>query len=269
MSAFLSAVLLWAMQVGAQTTFPTTVEVDLIFPRNDTYAPSTLFPVVFAFQNAALAPSLDPSLSFLLWDNTFDHAKDYKVNLKSTNFTTEPTFVYTFISTLNTTADGAPASYSVSWELGQHNCSHHGILPSQVIGGGFRGTGVTFTIANGAPEPDLVEATTNGTLCTDASYFAFNLTGILDGSSGQYDGRNTCAVLSDVQPLVDGDPCAVHVDLAAASSISAALTATACTYDNPVVSCPSKQNAAAADTKTGFPAMLSGFVVALVAMQLL
>ncbi|KAL0466563.1 hypothetical protein QR685DRAFT_99617 [Neurospora intermedia] len=265
MSAFLSAVLLWAMQVGAQATFPATVEVDLIFPRNDTYAPSTLFPIVFAFQNAALAPSLDPSLDLLLWDSTFSHADDYTVKLKSTNFTNEPTFVYTYISTLNTTADGAPTSYMLSWELGARNCSHFG-----VIGGGFRSLGVTFTIANGAPEPDLVGATANSALCTDASYFAFNLTGTVDVYPAQYDGRNSCAVLSDVQPLVDGDPCAVHVDSATASSISAALTATACADAViPLVSCPSKQNVAAADTKTGFPAMLSGFVAALVAMQIL
>ncbi|KAK3489497.1 uncharacterized protein B0T23DRAFT_203133 [Neurospora hispaniola] len=266
MSAFLSAVLLWAMQVGA-ATFPATVEVDLIFPRNDTYAPSILFPIVFAFQNAALASSLDPSLDLLLWDSTFSHANDSTLNLKSTNFSNEPTFVYTYISTLNTTADGAPTSYMLSWELGARNCSHGG-LP--FIGGGFRSLGVTFTIANGAPNPDLVGATTNSALCTNASHFAFNLTGTLDVYPAQYDGRNSCAVLSDVQPLVDGDPCAVHVDSATASSISAALTATACADAvSPLVSCPSKQNAAAADTKAGFPAMLSGFVAALVAMQLL
>jgi hypothetical protein len=55
--ALLPVVLLWVVVQADPTTFPATVEVDLIFPRNDTYAPSALFPIVFAFQNAALAPS--------------------------------------------------------------------------------------------------------------------------------------------------------------------------------------------------------------------
>ncbi|KAK3347847.1 hypothetical protein B0H65DRAFT_507845 [Neurospora tetraspora] len=268
MSAFLSAVLLWAMQVGA-ATFPATVEVDLIFPRNDTYAPSTLFPIVFAFQNAALASSLAPSFDLVLWDSTFNHTRDPTLNLKWTNFTTEPTFVYTYVSRLNTTADGAPTSYSLVWAFGAGNCSHGG---PQFLGGGFRDNSVTFTIQNGAQKPDLVTATANSALCTNASHFAFNLTGTLDVNPAQYDGRNTCAVLSDVQPLVPGDPCAVHVDSATANSISAALTATACAAISPMVSCPSKQNAAAdgwSAAKTGFPAMLGGFVAALAAMQLL
>ncbi|KAL2016191.1 hypothetical protein VTK56DRAFT_4080 [Thermocarpiscus australiensis] len=67
--AVLPAALLWAAQVGA-ATFPVTVEVDLIFPRNDTYGPSPLFPIVFAFQNAALAPSIDPAFDLEVWDNS-------------------------------------------------------------------------------------------------------------------------------------------------------------------------------------------------------
>src|SRR3978361_1099068 len=35
--------------------FPQTVEIDLIFPRNETYAPTAYFPIVFAIQNYAPA----------------------------------------------------------------------------------------------------------------------------------------------------------------------------------------------------------------------
>jgi hypothetical protein len=175
--------------------------------------------------------------------------------------------VYTYVSRLNTTADGAPTSYSLSWAFGAGNCSSQG---PQFLGGGFRDNSVTFTVQNGAQQADLVAATANSALCTNASHFAFNLTGTLDVNTAQYDGRNTCAVLSDVQPLVPGNSCAVHVDSTTASSISAALTATACAAVSPVVSCPIKQNGAAGGwnaANTGFPAVLGGFVAALVAMQ--
>lgn len=63
LSTFLAlflASLLGAVGAGA-ITFPATVEVDLVFPRNDTYTPAALIPIVFAIQNAQLAASLDPN----------------------------------------------------------------------------------------------------------------------------------------------------------------------------------------------------------------
>jgi len=267
-SCILPLVLLWAMQVEA-ATFPATVEVDLVFPRNDTYAPASLFPIVFAFRNAALVPSLDPGFDLVLWDSTMTNATDPVLNLKSTNFTSEPTFVYTYVAGLNTTADGAPTSFILSWAFGAGNCSNQG--GRLTLGGGFRDNSVIFTIRDGAQQPDLVAATANNALCTNASHFAFNLTGTLDVQPAQYDGHDTCAVFSDVQPLVPGDPCAVHVDSTVASSISAALTATACAAVSPVVSCPSKDSAAPRGwnmVQTRVATLLGGLVATCVSMQL-
>ncbi|KAK3934564.1 hypothetical protein QBC46DRAFT_399473 [Diplogelasinospora grovesii] len=272
LSAVLPAALLWATQVGA-TTFPATVEVDLIFPRNETYAPSALFPIVFAFQNAALVPSLDPGFDLTLWDSTGNNTIPGQpvLNLWATNFSgNDPTYVYTYVTALNTTEGGASASHRLTWGFSAGNCSDkYGAL---TFGGGFVGSGVEFTIQSGAQQPDLVAATANSASCANITHFAFNLTGTLDVAvPAEHDGRNTCAVFSDVQPQVAGNPCAVQVSSATASSISAALTATACAAANPVVSCKST-NAAAKGWKTGntaYTAVLGGLVVAFVAMQCL
>ncbi|KAF3805792.1 hypothetical protein GCG54_00005156 [Colletotrichum gloeosporioides] len=37
------------------------VEVDLVFPRNDTYAPTAWFPIVFAVRNSSLAQRISPA----------------------------------------------------------------------------------------------------------------------------------------------------------------------------------------------------------------
>jgi hypothetical protein len=270
LSTVLPAALLWATQVGA-TTFPATVEVDLIFPRNDTYAPSAMFPIVFAFQNAALAPSLDPGFDLTLWDSTGNNtlADQPVLNLKATNFSgTDPTYVYTYVTGLNTTNGAASASHRLTWAFSAGNCSDKG--GGLTFGGRFRDEAVVFTIQNGAQKPDLVAGMASSSSCASTSHFAFNLTGTLDVPvPAQYDGRNTCAVFSDVQPLVDGNPCAVQVSPATASSISAALTATACAAAHPVVSCKST-NAAAKGWKTGdtgYTAVLAGLMMAFVAMQ--
>lgn len=259
--AHLTVVLLWMVVAAAATTFPATVEVDLVFPRNDTYAPSALFPIVFAFQNAALAPSLDPGFDLELWDISSSSLTGYSpaLDLTATNFSrSDPLYVYTFVTNL------AAAAYRLQWNFDASNCSDQ--AGSVNVGGGFQNNSVAFTIQTGAQPPDLASTTAS---CVNTSHFAFNLTGMLDdGIPAPHDGRKTCAVYSDVKSLVAGNPCAVHVGAAAASSISAALTATACAAMSPVVSCPSISAASGGrDTGlTGCIVMLGGLVAALVAM---
>ena len=43
---------------SATQTYPATVEFDVVFPLNDTYAPVALFPIVFAIQNPQAAVPL-------------------------------------------------------------------------------------------------------------------------------------------------------------------------------------------------------------------
>ncbi|KAH9215490.1 hypothetical protein DL95DRAFT_500531 [Leptodontidium sp. 2 PMI_412] len=50
---FLFCWVTWA--VANSITLPTTVELDLVFPLNETYAPIDPFPVIFVIQNAAAA----------------------------------------------------------------------------------------------------------------------------------------------------------------------------------------------------------------------
>ena len=49
------------------------LEVDLLFPRNETYAPTNRFPVVFAFQNSKRARYLNPQISYILWNERERH----------------------------------------------------------------------------------------------------------------------------------------------------------------------------------------------------
>jgi hypothetical protein len=57
--AVLMAGLMTAGDATATTTLtPGIFEVDLLFPRNETYTPQALMPVVFAMQNPTLASPL-------------------------------------------------------------------------------------------------------------------------------------------------------------------------------------------------------------------
>ncbi|KAF1835103.1 hypothetical protein BDW02DRAFT_579077 [Decorospora gaudefroyi] len=59
----MQAILFLAACAGAVNAALGVMEVDLVFPRNETYAPTEIFPLIFAFQNSELAPLLKPRLS--------------------------------------------------------------------------------------------------------------------------------------------------------------------------------------------------------------
>ena len=214
----LQFILLWAAQALA-TTFPATVEVDLIFPRNETYAPSDIFPLVFAFQNSALAPSLDPGFDLTIWDLNSNLTYDPSLALTNTNFSgSDPKFVYTSITNL-------PASkYRLVWDFGAGNCSNIRGANSDRPAGGFRSNSIEFAVQSGAQQPDIAPTAAEDASCSNITNFAFNLIDTQPvGSPSLYDGRNSCAIFSDTSPFVAGNPCAVKVSSQVASSISTAL----------------------------------------------
>ncbi|KAK6821398.1 hypothetical protein PG987_015798 [Apiospora arundinis] len=55
---------------GVRAASPTSgvMELDLAFPRNQTYAPAARVPVVFAYQNPELATALNARVSFTAWN---------------------------------------------------------------------------------------------------------------------------------------------------------------------------------------------------------
>ncbi|ERS96165.1 uncharacterized protein SPSK_00054 [Sporothrix schenckii 1099-18] len=238
-------------------TFPQTVEVDLVFPRNETYAPSPIFPVVFAFQNPALAPALDPDFSLNLWVNVEHNTSIYlnSIDLTAVNFTSttaangtsEPLFVYTYAVNLNTTSNGADpvTRYNLVWAFGAGNCSAQEEGGPIALGGGFRSKNVIFSIAqSGGAAPDIAGGEVGE--CSHLTNMAFNLTDILPVADvSKNDGHDTCAVLSDTTPLPVGNPCAATADAAVAASISAAATSHVCAAVSPAISCPSKNSGAA------------------------
>src|SRR5262249_31149706 len=98
---------------------------------------------------------------------------------------------------------------------------------------------VMFTIKNGAQQPDLVAATSDATCAANTESFTYNVTEILNGTwTLDRSTLDSCAVLASTLPTPPPNPCGAKVDASAASSISAAITSSACAEVHPVVSCP-------------------------------
>ncbi|KAL6815072.1 hypothetical protein J3E69DRAFT_370557 [Trichoderma sp. SZMC 28015] len=214
--AALLASLMTAM--GAKSTYPTlpaTLEVDLLFPRNETYAPSWLMPVVFAVQNSSLAVPLGVSIQWSMWEgnNTrsrgsiggggFDVAGDV-----DTAYST-PKNPYLISSAVNTISypDGV---WTLAWYVQYHNCMYKNPGgPWTTNSGNFT---TVFTVSKSGKAIDL-EAATSSDVCGATQAQAFNIT-----SPGECD--------SSFGPSPTTNPCAATIDSAAASSLSALARAT-------------------------------------------
>ncbi|GAB1317945.1 hypothetical protein MFIFM68171_08155 [Madurella fahalii] len=220
-----------AQEHDTSVTYPATIELDLVFPRNDTYAPAPVFPLIFAVQNlAAAAPSTSLFIDWFVAKPGDQWLASGSVRLDLAvwaNTTENPHFVALWTEKLNQ-ADSA-GIYNLLWMLRFTNCTtgpgYYGGAEASSASD-VRSTTV-FTVREGAQRPDFVDGPDNcpvhgltigitGTMGTDG----FDFTGQDNGH------RGACGVISDSPP--PANPCAAKVNVAAASSISAELTASAC-----------------------------------------
>ena len=120
--------LVWSLLVllsccsTAQVAFPTTVEVDLIFPRNDTYAPTALMPIVFAIQNSQLAAPLDLNFQYDIFQLGAPDGPSVSgiLDLRWAKFSSsDPFFAFRSTQKLNATE----SEWSLVWTLSSGNCS--------------------------------------------------------------------------------------------------------------------------------------------------
>lgn len=204
---------------AAQASYPATVEFDLVFPRNDTYAPSAAFPIVFAIQNPLAAVPMWPYFEWILENSTarilFGLLSAYTDNLS--NNTSGPYFAVDTMDLFNSsTKDGV---FWLQWGPMVNNCTNGPFW------GGWNNTGqsVVFTIKDGAQPPSIATSPTDCPI----EPVTFNVTREIQIDPGQeFDGTHTVCPVLGIPP--QPTPCAVQVDAAAASSLASMATMSAC-----------------------------------------
>ncbi|KAK8062876.1 hypothetical protein PG997_014973 [Apiospora hydei] len=197
-----AAALLAACAVGGvHAASPTSgiLEVDLAFPRNQTYAPTARLPIVFAYQNPELATALRARVSFTVWnwDNMGNTTASANLDLGQANLSSRDPFLhYDFFPGFE-----AEGHYLLTWTAGWDNCTEESLgqtYTSTRIAHRTKTHSVLFTISNSAPAIDLVAATDNKDFVAES--------------------------------MPTPSPCRVQIDSAAASSMAASMTARACKY---------------------------------------
>ena len=174
--------LLSARVANAQRELPADFQVDLIFPRNETYAPTQLFPIVFGVNNLDAVWPLDLRLSVSV-ESTGVPPEDGRpswmwqdVSLSSGGLSEavgdEPDTHFFHFPAVNMT-NGTTDSFQILWTfILPERCFANNTDPTADTGGsgwtnspnGYASRALRFSTAPGAQSPDI-EATVNS--CRD------------------------------------------------------------------------------------------------------
>ncbi|RYO95515.1 hypothetical protein DL764_007693 [Monosporascus ibericus] len=156
------------------------LEVDLVFPRNDTYAPTPDLPVVFTFQNPELAQFINPYISYSIrnWDdNSLNDTVSSHHDLRWTNWSSyDPYFVYHYFDGYN-----IEGYWWLTWSVYWQSCDERWVSdPSAEFNrrgmiSNSSSWSILFTTENSGKEVDLVAAITNKT-CPEELGVAINVT---------------------------------------------------------------------------------------------
>jgi hypothetical protein len=223
---------------------PGTFEVDLIFPRNGTWAPAdTAMPIVFAVQRPDLAPSF--AIGIVSWILLRAGAPErqegvfYMPDFDGSD--DKPYFIPRIISDMS----GIEDSWSLHWSFYTTNCTSSRTNsslssyadPSSYIGKQYKVVS-EFKTSKSAPSANWT-ALTSAQDCAGSDGVAFPVTEILEviPRTGWPGFNASCAEFSST---TTPNPCAVRIDAAAASSVSASLAHQVCVDVNGTASgkCP-------------------------------
>lgn len=218
--------LLFTSSQAQTVTLPSNVAVDLVFPRNDTYNPADMFPVVFALQGASAAWTFG---FFLEWRIRRAQGCEGECGIVDTgrlsvdqgefgsvSFGSEDYYLYVDDSTtlsgnwgLGVAAGGFEGAYNLEWDFGfLRNCSDEG-GSIQSEGGltDFSGSN-TFSVVPGA-SPNVREQLEDCPISGGAVGVQANLDGCPSlGATG-----------------VEADPCVVEVPDDVISNVVAQMAA--------------------------------------------
>lgn len=230
----------------AEASFPATVDVTLVFPRNSTYDANTLLPVVFSLETPELVSALQAKLSYQLWDVDNPSASTSTWgNVLVQPTSNLPNTTYLAVDSLSELF-GQAGSWKLIWTLATTNCSTDevgGTMASDFSSNNQQHVVAFSTTTDGSGTTPDVAASAANTTCgsnNTAHAVSVSVTGTLDVLYNRPDFYygDICAVQQLATSVTVPSSCAVSLDTAAVASISAAITSSACLAATPVISCP-------------------------------
>lgn len=181
--------------------YPGIVEVDLIFPRNDTYGLAKSMPVIFTVQNPHLAEPLGLEIDWdirrlgsweeedriVKWGHL--HPEDFEYSSNDTFFRYERSYGLRELE----------GTWELFWNISTNNCTE-----TEAYGRVWRNS-LVFSTKNGTQAPDPIAATGDST-CARSEGIVFNMTRTF---TGWWTDERTCPELSRTTSAPS--PCAIEM----------------------------------------------------------
>lgn len=208
-----------------------TLEVDLILPRNDTYPPSPVFPIIFAVQNPSLAEKFQPVINLQVHQVGGNMTFSTTYNLWEGSNTSNPRFLNWGNSKLNFEGE-----FQLTYDLSVDRCFMDNKTHEVNIRRFSEFKSLFFTTKNGTSPPDFVAATDEDT-CDKALAQAINYADLSKVPASERNYGPSCLASPTTIPTTTS-PCNVKINSSAAASMSAAMTSTACAVRRAGVTCP-------------------------------
>lgn len=291
-----------------KVTYPATLELDVVFPReNGTYAPQSYFPIVFGLQNATAGWPLGLYVAWSVqpYNSLFPSLTPKRDNSTSSNnssgntpfqsfpglptggaegASSPPSDPYFFIGSANLATNETVQDWTLQWRFEvSRNCSADGSTYDSNTTTTTEGS-VSFKTTNGGEMPDVVSGWCSGPSSPSSpsntssdlwrwgysTALAFGIRSVANATGEE--GSGTCAVLEDPAPTPD--PCALQVGGAVAASVSSAMmAATSCTtgaWPGITAPCTTQKTSSAADgTMQLGPVVVCGMVAAMLGCVLI
>ena len=212
-----------------EETGPTgALQIDLVFPRNETYNPSPIMPIVVSFRNTELLPYLRPSISYEVWnydnfsaDSTYGNIDVPSVNESSVN----PHIKFnSHLYPFNT-----EGTWKLNFHIGWKHCyvspAEQGRRELEMLDINTTDIGVIFTTKGTSKQIDLAAATSRN--CSSPFGVTINVTDTMrtPPSDLVYD-QDVCPIVAS--PPIKADSCDVTLDATSASSLDASMTSWVC-----------------------------------------
>ncbi|KAK3897398.1 hypothetical protein C8A05DRAFT_19830 [Staphylotrichum tortipilum] len=192
------------------------VEVDLVFPRNETYRLGNI-PILFAVRNSPLAVPLTMDIMWTVWETspnmllTDSGIRELHCDELGK---TDPFFTVERANPAKTT--DAEATWVLLWDVLAHNCTATGASPGIGQLTTQHQQQLTFTTKKGAQEPDLLQGTA---ACARSPGITFNVTDTRSIAARLNYGRASCNVLAQGDPPA-ADVCALDLGPAVAATMA-------------------------------------------------
>lgn len=234
LSGFFAALLTFCTAAAVGLT-PGVVNIDLVFPLNDTYTPQDgPLPIVFALSSRPFQPSLASTLqlhlSYVLLDiHNQSHSLasgDFDLGKLSSSSVDNPHFFFGYSDRLVGRASQfalqCTVSLVASFTSTDNKSTGDNKQQSTVITNPNLIYNAYFTTQTGSQAADVPSSASNKTTCLPhASWsMAFDVNDYIQNKS------DTFAVLAPNSPSFGSRPCAVEVDAATAANITSGMATT-------------------------------------------